>query len=45
MLCDVLSVRSIIIQYLSTVKLKLNVTFALKLIALITILLKTLTEV
>ena len=37
MLCDALSVRSIIKLHLSTVKMRFNVTSALVLIALITI--------
>ena len=41
-LYDALSVRSIIIQHLSTVKIRFDVTSALELIALITILLRTL---
>ena len=36
-LCDASSVRSIIIQHLSTVKMRFDVTFALMLIALMTV--------
>ena len=44
-LCDTTSVRSTIIQHLSTVKIRFDVTFMLVLIALITVKLRTLVRV
>ena len=44
MLYDALSVRSIIIKYLSTVKIRFNVTSALEFITLIIVLSRTLTR-
>ena len=44
-LCDATSVRSIIVQYLSTAKMGFDITSALVLIALMTVYSRTLTRV